>query len=196
MKTSLTFGVSPLRLVRFAGTAREGSGRIVVNRPHRPTWPQRIRWGCAIILLTAMAGCDSPSVGDAAVKSPEPEQGLARLTTEELANADLEIQTVTRGEFRTHRDFPGVVTPNRHASAEVTTLVRGRVVEVYADLGQQVKNGELLAMLYSEELSMAQSAYLKTDAKLYVAERSYKRAKYLPRKCSRWPMPRNGKEKC
>ena len=107
MKTSLTFGVSPLRLVRFAGTAREGSGRIVVNRPHRPTWPQRIRWGCAIILLTAMAGCDSPSVGDAAVKSPEPEQGLARLTTEELANADLETQTVTRGEFRTHSGLPG-----------------------------------------------------------------------------------------
>jgi membrane fusion protein, heavy metal efflux system len=179
MKTSITLGVSLLRLIRFAGTAREGSGRTIVNRPHRPTWPQRIRWGCAIILLAAMAGCDSPSVGDAAVKSPQPEQGIARLTTEELANAGLEIQTVARREFRTHRDFPGVVTPNLHASAEVTALVRGRVVEVYADLGQQVKKGELLALLYSEELGMTQSAYLKADAKLYVAERSYERAKYL-----------------
>ena len=63
MKTSITLGVSPLRLVRFAGTAREDGGRTIVNRPHRPTWPQRIRWGCAIILLAAMAGCDSPLRG-------------------------------------------------------------------------------------------------------------------------------------
>jgi cobalt-zinc-cadmium efflux system membrane fusion protein len=146
---------------------------------HRPMAAQYIQWSCAIVLLTALAGCDSPSVGDAAVKSPQPEQGIARLTAEEIANAGLEIQTLVRGEFRTHRDFPGTVTPNLHASADVTALVRGRVVEVYVDLGDQVRKGDLLAMLYSEELGMAQSTYLKADAKLYVAERSYERAKYL-----------------
>lgn len=52
-------------------------------------------------------------------------------------------------------------------------------MDVYADLGQQVKGGDLLAILYSGELGMAQSAYLKADAKLYVAERSYERAKML-----------------
>lgn len=149
-----------------------------MNRPRHPMTPQCIQWGCAIILLATTTGCDSP-VGDAAVKSPEPEQGIVRLTTEELANAGLEIQTLARREFRTHRDFPGVVTPNQHASADVTALVRGRVVEVYADLGDQVRKGDLLAMLYSEELGMTQSAYLKADATLYVAERSYERAKYL-----------------
>ncbi|MDN5942478.1 MAG: efflux RND transporter periplasmic adaptor subunit, partial [Nitrospira sp.] len=86
---------------------------------------------------------------------------------------------VARGMFRTHRDFPGKVVPNYHATADVTTLVRGRVIDVYADFGDQVKTGDLLAMLYSEELAMAQSTYLKADARLYVAEQAYDRAKYL-----------------
>lgn len=43
------------------------------------------------------------------------------------------------GEFRTIRDFPGTVEPNEHALAEITTLVRGRVIDVYADLGREVK---------------------------------------------------------
>jgi cobalt-zinc-cadmium efflux system membrane fusion protein len=71
------------------------------------------------------------------------------------------------------------VEPNQHAVAEITTLVRGRVVDAYADLGQEVKTGALLAILYSAELGMAQSAYLKANAKLFVAERAYNRAKSL-----------------
>jgi cobalt-zinc-cadmium efflux system membrane fusion protein len=83
------------------------------------------------------------------------------------------------GEFTVHRDFPATVVPNHHATADITALVRGRVVDVYADLGQQVKAGDLLAILYSSELGMAQSSYLKAVAKLYVAERAYERAEML-----------------
>ncbi len=137
---------------------------------------------CIIALQAAiMTGCDFFTADDAVEKSvaPASEQRVARLTTEEIANAGLEIQPVVRGEFRTHRDFPGKVVPNHHATAEVTTLVRGRVVDVYADFGDQVKAGDRLAMLYSEDLAMAQSSYLKADAKLYVAEQAFVRAKYL-----------------
>jgi cobalt-zinc-cadmium efflux system membrane fusion protein len=131
--------------------------------------------------LWSTIGCDSPQPGDAAVKAtvPTPIQGLVRLTPQEVASAGVTTDTVVRREFRMSREFPGTVTPNQHALAEVTTLVRGRVVDVYADLGQQVKTGDLLALLYSGELGMAQSAYLKADAKLYVAERSFERAKML-----------------
>jgi cobalt-zinc-cadmium efflux system membrane fusion protein len=135
---------------------------------------------CVVSILCS-AGCDSPTAGDAAVKSPVPEplKGMARLSPEEIASAGVTTDIVHRTEFRSHREFPGTVAPNQHALAEVTTLVRGRVVDVYADLGQQVKTGDLLALLYSGELGMAQSAYLKADAKLYVAERSFERAKML-----------------
>lgn len=131
-----------------------------------------------VLLLVA---CDSGTANEAPVAPPIPLQtrGTVSLSGEATAKAGIEVQPARRGAFQTHRDFPGTVAPNEHALAEITTLVRGRVVDVYVDLGQQVKTGDLLAMLYSGELGMAQSAYLKADAKLNVAEKSYARAQML-----------------
>ena len=134
-----------------------------------------------------IAGCDKAEEATGArpeVKAAQPEQTangkqIVRLTPEELKRGDVVVEPVQRVEFREHRDFPGTVTPNEHAQADITALVRGRVVDVYVDLGQEVKGGALLAILYSSELGMAQSAYLKAKAKLFVAERSYQRAKLL-----------------
>src|SRR5690349_17455337 len=129
---------------------------------------------CAMVLF-ASVGCDS-APGEGAAKTtapavPQSAKGVVSLSPEEVRQAGIVVTPVIRGEFRTHRDFPGTVLPNQHAIAEITALVRGRVVDVYADLGQQVKSGDLLAILYSGELGMAQSAYLKADAKLFVADR-------------------------
>ena len=135
----------------------------------------------ACVLL--IAGCNSAaqeSSQEKASKKPH-ETGLVTLTTEEIKSGAIVVQPAVRGEFKLHRDFPATVVPDHHATADITALVRGRVVDVYADLGQQVKGGDLLAMLYSSELGMAQSAYLKAVAKLYVAERAYERAKMLLR---------------
>jgi cobalt-zinc-cadmium efflux system membrane fusion protein len=104
---------------------------------------------------------------------------MVKLTPEEIRSGAVMVQPAVRGEFKLNRDFPATVVPDHHATADITALVRGRVVDVYADLGQQVKGGDLLAILYSSDLGIAQSAYLKAGAKLYVAERAYERAKML-----------------
>jgi cobalt-zinc-cadmium efflux system membrane fusion protein len=128
-----------------------------------------------------IGGC-GPSedhAADAKPPVPAPAVGLVKLTADEASSAGLVVQNAARLEYRSHRDFPGTVTPNQHALADITALVRGRVIDVYADLGQEVKAGSLLALLYSGELGMAQSAYLKAGAKLYVTERAYRRAQLL-----------------
>ena len=128
----------------------------------------------------ALSGCDGPPPNaTGANPPPSVDKSLVRLTAEEIKSAGITVQPVTRSEFRTIRDFPGTVEPNEHALAEITTLVRGRVIDVYADLGREVKGGTLLALLYSSELGMAQSAYLKATAKLNVAERAFRRAELL-----------------
>jgi cobalt-zinc-cadmium efflux system membrane fusion protein len=134
-----------------------------------------------LIGLFTSSGCEGPPP-NATGANPAPassETGVVRLTADEVKTAGLVIQPVTRSEFRTTRDFPGTVEPNEHALAEITTLVRGRVIDVYADLGREVKSGALLALLYSSELGMAQSAYLKATAKLSVADRAFRRAELL-----------------
>jgi membrane fusion protein, heavy metal efflux system len=132
-------------------------------------------------LMAAEPGCDrSPNNTVVATPPGDPStSGLVMLPATESSRAGLIIQPVTRSEFRTSREFPAIIQPNQRALADVTTLVRGRVVDVYADLGQQVEANALLAILYSSELGLAQSAYLKSQAKLHVAEQAYARAKYL-----------------
>jgi cobalt-zinc-cadmium efflux system membrane fusion protein len=104
---------------------------------------------------------------------------VVTLSAEEASRIGLVVQPVTKSEFRTYRDFPGIVQPNQRNMAEITALVRGRVIEVYADLGQEVKANQPLAILYSSELGLAQSAYLKAKARLNLAEQAYSRAQFL-----------------
>ncbi|MDH4153489.1 MAG: efflux RND transporter periplasmic adaptor subunit [Nitrospira sp.] len=127
------------------------------------------------------AGCDGTPSDVVASKSPAAVSTPGRITlsAEESSRVGLVVQPVVRSDFRTHRDFPAIVQPNQRNMAEITTLVRGRVVEVYADLGQEVKANAPLAILYSSELGLAQSAYLKAKAKLHVAEQAFNRAQFL-----------------
>jgi cobalt-zinc-cadmium efflux system membrane fusion protein len=137
--------------------------------------------GLLFSLMVMESGCDGTPNDVVASKSPTTisTPGLITLSAEESSRVGLVVQPVARSDFRTHRDFPASVQPNQLNMAEITTLVRGRVVEVYADLGQQVKANAPLAILYSSELGLAQSAYLKAKAKLHVAEQAYSRAKFL-----------------
>lgn len=137
---------------------------------------------CTALLLLLLVGCtDQPSDGSDGSRqlSANQQAGIVHLTADEVQTGEIVVQPVTRNDFRVHREFPATVAPNHHATAHITTLVRGRVVGVYADFGQQVKAGEVLARLYSGELGMAQSSYLKSGARLYVAEQSFERAKTL-----------------
>jgi len=108
--------------------------------------------------------------------NPTSPQNKVTLKAEVLASAGIEVIPIIRGEFRLHRDFPATVQPNENELAEVTTLVRGRVVEVYADFGQDVNKGALLALLHSKDLSLAQAAYLKAAAQAHEAALAYERA--------------------
>ena len=139
----------------------------------------------ALSLLLALtildSGCDGAPTDAVAVKpsTAAPATGLVTLSAEESSRIGLVVQPATRSDFRTYREFPAIVQPNQRNMADITTLVRGRVVDVYADLGQQVEANALLAILYSSELGLAQSGYLKARAKLHVAEQAYARAKFL-----------------
>lgn len=105
--------------------------------------------------------------------------GLLRLSQEELSRTTIETVPVERGRFQLVREFPATIHPNENELAEVTTLIRGRVVKVQVDVGADVKKGDLLALLHSTDLGLAEGAYLKATAVLYEADLSFKRAKDL-----------------
>ena len=105
--------------------------------------------------------------------------GVLHLTSEELARTAIEVAAVARGQLHVQRAFTATVQPNQNELAHVTTLIRGRVVKVHVDIGQDVKKDTLLAMLHSTDLGVAEGAYLKAAAKLQEAELAYERARDL-----------------
>jgi cobalt-zinc-cadmium efflux system membrane fusion protein len=132
-------------------------------------------------VAVCLTGCgnnpqDSSSVTPPSVRGPS---GLLRLTTEELSRTSIEVKAVARGQIRQSREFPATIQPNENELAEVTTLIRGRVVKVQVDVGADVKKGDLLALLHSTDLGLAEGAYLKATARLYEADLAYQRAKDL-----------------
>lgn len=119
-------------------------------------------------------------------QAPEPKNavsaarpGVLHLTSEELGRTVIEVVPVARGELRVSREFPATVQANENELAEVTTLIRGRVLKVHVDVGQDVKKDTLLAMLHSTDLGVAEGAYLKSAAKLHEAKLAYERAREL-----------------
>ena len=125
--------------------------------------PQVIRGLVVCVIVSGGLACENKPADPAPVKqnAPSTRPGLLRLTPEELSRMQLELVPVAQGELLLHRQFPATVQANQNELAEVTTLVRGRVVKVHVDVGQDVKKGALLAMLHSVDLGVAEGEYLK-----------------------------------
>ncbi|MCS6319218.1 MAG: efflux RND transporter periplasmic adaptor subunit [Nitrospira sp.] len=163
-------------------TSRTGEGTEAVGR-RQPAEGLALAGRCLLIGLILGVGtaCDrdppvAPPVGKAVGRAAN---GVVQLTDPEIARAGIEVITVKKEPFTYHREFPATVQANENELAEVTTLIRGRVVEVLVDVGQDVKKGERLALLDSTDLGMAEGAYLKAVARQHEAQLAFERAENL-----------------
>lgn len=129
------------------------------------------------LLLTAavLAGCNkedartaAPQANDPALVAPAPEL-LAQLQLADIG---------TRPVAETLR-VAGRIDFDEQRLARIGATVTGRVMQIDALLGQEVKKGEVLARLNSSELSSQQLAYLKARAQLELNRRNAERAKAL-----------------
>ncbi|MEK9141773.1 MAG: hypothetical protein AAB308_12030, partial [Nitrospirota bacterium] len=95
----------------------------------------------ACVILAAGIACENKPAETSTVKPdlPSARTGLLRLTPEELSRMQLELVSVAQGQLLSHREFPATVQANQNELAEVTTLIRGRVMKVHVDVGQDVK---------------------------------------------------------
>ena len=119
------------------------------------------------------AGRPVPAPGSAGAEQPastptsettisiDPEAARrAGIKTEPVGEAMLAGSTVP-GQVTT-----GVVQANAYRTTPVVSIVGGIVRRVTAELGQSVRDGETIAVVFSDELAMAQSRYLNALAEL------------------------------
>jgi cobalt-zinc-cadmium efflux system membrane fusion protein len=145
------------------------------------------RTGMALAGLTAwvtllLAGCGSHEKVDAAAAAPPP----AKVQEE----SDLNIVKVDRPERFTllaagrREELPeihvtGVINPDVERSIPVISLASGRVVGIYAKLGDDVKKGQLLLKVYSPDISNAFQTLRQAQADEALALKQLERAKLL-----------------
>lgn len=103
------------------------------------------------------------------------------LSPEQLRSVQLKIETVgeapsaeAAGQMAT-----GVVQANSYKETPVVSLVGGIVRSVSAELGQNVKRGQRVAVVFSKELADAQSRYLTAAAVLDEHHRHHMRTAKL-----------------
>src|SRR4030065_1957542 len=135
-----------------------------------------------IFILTAfyLIACSKKSENEENKEATQiSDSNLVRLNPESIKTAGIKVEEVTLKKLSLPLNFPGKIMPDENRVAQIGSRLPGRVVEIKANLGDEVKKGESLAIIDSPELGEAESNFLKLEANLRVAEKGYERAKRL-----------------
>ncbi|MDQ2821473.1 MAG: efflux RND transporter periplasmic adaptor subunit [Pseudomonadota bacterium] len=115
-------------------------------------------------------------VVDIAIDSAE---GLIALTDAQAKAAGITIDTAAPARIRSAFQLAGEIRFNEDRTAHMTPRLAGVVESVRANLGQQVKKGDILAVIASADVSGMRSELLTAQQKQELAEVTFMREKKL-----------------
>jgi cobalt-zinc-cadmium efflux system membrane fusion protein len=107
------------------------------------------------------------------------QEGEVELTEAQIKAAGITLATAEPDSIRTTVELPGEIAFNADRTAHVVPRLAGVVEEVKADLGQQVKKGQVLAVIASTDLSERRSGLAAARKRLALAQTTYQREKQL-----------------
>ena len=91
----------------------------------------------------------------------------------------VKLMTVGEAEIREILRIPGNIQVDEQRMAKIGSPVTGRITDIDAVLGQQVKRGEVLATVNSTELAQNQLSYIKALQQITLQSKAVDRAKVL-----------------
>jgi cobalt-zinc-cadmium efflux system membrane fusion protein len=101
------------------------------------------------------------------------------LTDAQIKAAGITLLKTAPATIHTAVTLPGEIRFNEDRTAQVVPLLGGTVQAVQANIGQQVKKGQVLALIASTELSDQRSGLLTAEKRLAVARTTFTREKKL-----------------
>ena len=129
-------------------------------------WFVRSRGSSAGRPVPAPTNIGQPSANELA---PDTKESTITLAPDMVSRGGIQIETVGEQLVSEGAGGPlatGIVQANSYRTTPVVSLVGGIVRRVDVELGQSVKRGQPVAVVFSEELAMAQSRYLAAMAEL------------------------------
>jgi len=138
--------------------------------------------GVTLVLAGLTAGCTAhgstdPAAGapPPAVVDPEGDSGVLRVDHPD----QFPIAIATSHDAAPELSVTGVVNPDVSRAVPVVSLASGRVIDLRAKLGDQVRKGQLLLRIQSAEAAAAFADYRKAVADRALADSQLERAKAL-----------------
>ncbi len=140
------------------------------------TRSSRMRDLCVLSLMLALTACNG---GDDSqkVKKPEIDPYLVELSAD--LQQKVTIIKVGQAEIREELRIPGSIQVVDQRMAKIGAPVTGRITDIYAVLGQHVKQGQALATLNSTELAQNQLVYIKALQQIDLQTKAVERARVL-----------------
>lgn len=111
--------------------------------------------------------------------SYEQEEGRVRMTDEAAKSAGIEVRSAAPATIRSTLELPGEIQFNQDRVAHVVPRLDGVVVRSLRNLGDPVKQGEVLAVLESRTLADLKSEHLATSKRLDFARVTAERERKL-----------------
>ena len=130
-----------------------------------------------LILIASCSGRDSELEATAAQPEVEAEEHQEIILEPEVVlEWGIETARATTTDVVSILTLPGVLEMNQNRTAHVSPVVSGKVVEVVADLGREVRRGQVLLTINSPDFAHAQATYLETSARFNLSQRERERA--------------------
>lgn len=107
------------------------------------------------------------------------EENRIAFSEQQLKAAGITLDTAAPGLLRSSLKLPGEIRFNQDRTAHVVPKVSGVAEVVSANLGQQVKKGQVLAVISSSAVSEQRSELLNAQQRLTLAQASYVRERGL-----------------
>lgn len=134
-----------------------------------------------VLSIAAMTGCKSAAKDEAAEAPPAAKvEKTGDLNVLQVEHAErFGLTTAVERKAVSTLNVTGAVNPDVSRTIPVISLANGRVVEVFARLGDTVKKGQLLMEVQSTDVSGAFDQYLKAVNDERLARTQFDRAKTL-----------------
>jgi membrane fusion protein, heavy metal efflux system len=144
-------------------------------------------WALCIALQLACLGCSRQPANEASAKdSVTSTPGEVVITPAEQVAQKIGVQAVQLRDLPAVLSLPGHIALPDNATWRVGVLTDGRVEKVYANLGDYVHKGQILARMHSHDVHDARAAYqtaladrAKLDSAQTLAQTEYDRTQRL-----------------
>lgn len=166
---------------RFTALGLAGLGLLVLGVVAGVAWSERRAERRGPVPATspparesARSAAPAPTTAERDVEPVE-----VSLTPEAMQRAGIALAPVRSEVTESTTTVPATVTSNAYRETQVNSLVAGIVRQVRPELGARVVRGEILAIVFSNELAEAQTKYVSMQAMLEADHRKLTRTQRL-----------------